>query len=131
MMAGPVPRGLRGRVLAAFVITSALTLVVAAAVLYGPLQSKLRDQSVENLRDAVLNSRTGVTNALGNRIAPPKHGTTSDPDTRPGWDLRRRRIGDAALALRQRIDARVLVDADDADGAELPEFFYDSDFAPS
>ena len=41
-----VPRGLRGRLLAAFVVTSAVTLVVAAAVLYGPLQSKLRSQSV-------------------------------------------------------------------------------------
>ena len=52
-----VPRGLRGRLLAAFVITSALTLLVAAAVLLGPLQDKLRSQSVEKLRDAVVNAR--------------------------------------------------------------------------
>jgi signal transduction histidine kinase len=126
-----VPRGLRGRLLAAFVGTSAITLLVAATVLYGPLQSKLRDQSVENLRDAVLNARSAFTKALGNELKPPKDGTTDEPDTRPEVSQRRFRIGDAALDLRQRIDARVLVDADDADGAELPEFFYDSDFAPS
>src|SRR3954471_10154828 len=126
-----VPRGLRGRLLAAFVITSALTLLVAAAVLYGPLQEKLRSQSVENLRDAVLNSRGAFTTALGKRIEPPAHGAVGEPDTRPAVADRRTRIGDAALDLRQRIDARVLVDADDADGAELPNFFYDSDFAPS
>src|SRR4051794_22364079 len=126
-----VPRGLRGRLLAAFVITSALTLLVAAAVLYGPLQEKLRSQSVENLRDAVLNSRNAFTTALGKRIEPPAHGAIGEPDTRPAVAERRTRIGDAALDLRQRIDARVLVDADDSDGAALPEFFYDSDFAPA
>jgi signal transduction histidine kinase len=126
-----VPRGLRGRLLAAFVITSALTLVVAAAVLYGPLQSKLRDQSVENLRDAVLNARGPVTEALGGEIKPPAHGTSADATTTNAIVARRDRISRAAFDLRQRIDSRVLVDADDADGAELPEFFYDSDFAPT
>jgi signal transduction histidine kinase len=130
MIARLVPRGLRGRLLAAFVITSALTLLVAATVLYGPLQSKLRDQSVENLRDAVLNARGPFTDALGGVIKPPEHGTSADAEPRSEVDARRARIGAAALDLRQRIDARVLVDADDADGAELPEFFYDSDFAP-
>src|SRR4029079_8066354 len=102
-----------------------------AAVLYGPLQEKLRSQSIENLRDAVLNSRGAFTTALGKRIETPKNGGLTDPDTRPAVAERRTRIGDAALDLRQRIDARVLVDADDSDGAELPEFFYDSDFAPA
>jgi signal transduction histidine kinase len=123
-----VPRGLRGRLLAAFVITSALTLVVAATVLYGPLQSKLRSQSVDNLRDAVVNARGAFASALGDKIKPPAHGKSTDTETAE-VAARRSRISDAAFDLRQRIDARVMVDADDADGAELPDFFYDSDFA--
>jgi signal transduction histidine kinase len=129
MIARLVPSGLRGRLLAAFVITSALTLLVAAAVLYGPLQSKLRDQSVESLRDAVLNARPAFATALGPTIKPPEHGKSTDT-TSLEVEARRSRIGTAAFDLRQRIDSRVMVDADDADGAELPEFFYDSDFAP-
>ena len=131
MSARLVPRGLRGRLMAAFVVTSMLTLIVAAAVLYGPLQSKLRSQSVENLRDAVVNARGAFTQALGPVIKPPAHGKSTDPATRPQVEERRAKIGDAAFDLRQRIDSRVMVDADDADGSELPEFFYDSDFAPA
>jgi signal transduction histidine kinase len=117
--------------MAAFVVTSALTLVVAAAVLYGPLQSKLRSQSVDTLRDAVVNARGSFTQALGPVIKPPAHGTSIDSATRPEVEERRSKIGDAAFDLRQRIDSRVMVDADDADGSELPDFFYDSDFAPA
>jgi len=130
MIARLVPRGLRGRLLAASVVTSILTLIVAAAVLYGPLQSKLRSQSVDNLRDAVVNARGAFTAALGPVIKPPAHGRSTDPATRPEVEARRAKIGDAAFDLRQRIDSRVMVDADDADGSELPDFFYDSDFAP-
>jgi signal transduction histidine kinase len=125
-----VPRGLRGRLLAAFVITSALTLVVAATVLYGPLQSKLRSQSVDNLRDAVVNARGTFADALGKRIDPEKPRPESAPE-RPEITARRQAIGQAAFDLSQRIDVRVLVDADDADEASLPEFFYDSDFTPA
>ncbi len=125
-----VPRGLRGRLLAAFVITSALTLLVAAAVLYGPLQEKLRSQSVENLRDAVVNARGSFATALGHPIKPPARGNSTEV-TLPAVEERRSRIGNAAFDLRQRIDSRVMVDADDADGSELPDFFYDSDFAPA
>jgi signal transduction histidine kinase len=125
-----VPRGLRGRLLAAFVITSALTLVVAATVLYGPLQDKLRTQSVDNLRDAVVNSRDAFSDALGHEIKPAAN-TNVDPSQRTEVIDRRRRIGVAAFDLRQRLDMRVMVDAEDADGAYLPDFFYDSDFAPT
>ena len=46
-------RGLRGRLLVAFVLTSVLTLGVVGAIVLGPLQTQLRDQSVDNLSDAV------------------------------------------------------------------------------
>jgi signal transduction histidine kinase len=125
-----VPRGLRGRLLAAFVITSALTLVVAAAVLYGPLQSKLRSQSVDNLRDAVINVRGTFADALGKTIPPAKARAEGAPEP-SAITARRQAIGAAAFELSQRIDVRVLVDADDADQASLPDFFYDSDFTPA
>jgi signal transduction histidine kinase len=125
-----VPRGLRGRLLAAFVLTSTVTLVVAAAVLYGPLQSKLRSQSVDNLRDAVLNARGDFADALGPEIKPDEP-TSEDAPERAEIVQRRNAIGVAAFDLRQRIDVRVLVDADDADDASLPDFFYDSDFTPA
>ena len=38
-------RGLRGRLLLSLVATSAVTLIVAAAITLGPLQSRLRDES--------------------------------------------------------------------------------------
>jgi signal transduction histidine kinase len=125
-----IPRGLRGRLLAAFVVTSAVTLVVAATVLYGPLQEKLRTQSVNNLRDAVLNARGPFADALGKKIEPEKPRSAGAPERTEIID-RRREIGLAAFDLSQRIDVRVLVDADDADGTSLPDFFYDSDFTPA
>ena len=42
-------RGLRGRLLLALVATSAVTLVVAAAITLSPLRERLRTQSRENL----------------------------------------------------------------------------------
>src|SRR4051794_18504520 len=44
-------RGLRGRLLLSLVATSALTLVVAAAITIGPMQSRLRDQSETALQE--------------------------------------------------------------------------------
>ena len=124
-----VPRGLRGRLLAAFVITSALTLVVAATVLYGPLRDKLRTQSVNNLRDAVVDSERVFADALGDTIEPSEPRSLGQPEPNVITD-RRGAISERAFELRQRIDARVMVDAQDADGTALPTFFYDSDFAP-
>jgi len=125
-----VPRGLRGRLLAAFVITSALTLVVAAAVLLGPLQNKLRTQSIDNMRDTVLGMRLEFVTALQPEIPPPDR-TEDDPSARAPVQERFREIGTLALELQQRLDVRVMVDAEDADGASLPDFFYDSDFRPA
>ena len=124
-----VPHGLRGRLMAAFVVTSALTLVVAATVLYGPLQDKLRTQSIDNLRDAVVDSEGVFAGALGGTIEPGDTRGTAQPERTEITD-RRGAISQRAFELRQRIDARVMVDALDADGTALPTFFYDSDFAP-
>jgi len=49
--------GLRGRLLLALVATSVLTLVVAALALVGPLTERLREQSIESLRQAALAAR--------------------------------------------------------------------------
>jgi signal transduction histidine kinase len=108
-----MPSGLRGRLLLAFVGASALTLAVAAGVLLGPLRERLRDQSVENLRDAVAAARASFEVAL-----------EEDPDgTRFAWN-------EPSGALRERTDARVLVgnktltqvgtDLDPNDGLEPP-----------
>jgi signal transduction histidine kinase len=87
-----LPAGLRGRLLLAFVGTSALTLAVAAAVLLGPLRERLRDQSIENLHDAVSFARGDFQDAL-----------EDDP-----WNERFSFV-DPSGALRERTDARVLV----------------------
>jgi signal transduction histidine kinase len=108
------PGGLRGRLLVAFVVTSMLTLAVVAAIVLGPLQTQLRDQSVETLNDALLASAVEFNAALG----------------APDEAERLRRISQASFELRERVDTRVLVDADDDDVA-LPTFTYDSDFSPS
>jgi signal transduction histidine kinase len=85
-----VPRGLRGRLLLAFVVTSALTLGVAIAVVLGPLRERLRDQSVDNLQSAVVT-------AAGEFEGPLERNETF-PE-----------LAAAAGDLRERTDARVLV----------------------
>jgi signal transduction histidine kinase len=128
MKARLVPHGLRGRLLAAFILTSAITLAVAAAVLLGPLQSKLRNQSIDNLREAIVSVRGQFAKALGPRIPPPKPSEENVP--RSAVTERSRRLSAVAFELNQRIDVRVLIDADDGDGTTLPDFFFDTDFTP-
>ena len=48
-----LPRGLRPRLLLALLLTSAVTLGIAATVLLSPLPDRLRQQSATNLRVAV------------------------------------------------------------------------------
>ena len=57
-------RGLRGRLLLAFVFTSAVTLAVAAAITLSPLQERLRDESATALQDAAEDMRPEFNNAL-------------------------------------------------------------------
>ena len=64
-------RGLRGRLLVAFVFTSVLTLAVVGAIVLGPLQNQLRDQSIDNLSDAVLVAAPEVRAALRTRSPRP------------------------------------------------------------
>ena len=87
-----IPSGLRGRLLLAFVGTSALTLAVAAAVLLGPLRERLRDQSVENLSDAVSSSRIDFESDLARYLKGDQFA-----------------LDEQSSELRQRTDARVLV----------------------
>jgi signal transduction histidine kinase len=82
------PAGLRGRLLLAFVLTSALTLGVATAVVLGPLREQLREQSLENMQGPVLSSSAVFEAEMRNG----------------GAGLQRR-----AFDLSERIDARVLV----------------------
>ena len=59
--------GLRGRLLLALVLTSVVTLGAAAAVVLSPLQQRLRDQSIESVRAAVLAARPRFETALARR----------------------------------------------------------------
>ena len=107
VMGRRLPAGLRWRLLLALVATSAVTLGVAALVVLPPLQDRLRDQSVDNLR--------------GRRGPAPRR----EPVRRARRAAaRRRRLGDyptAPLAatrrfeLRDQTDARVLVGDEHAD----------------
>ena len=127
-------RGLRGRLLLAFVLTSAVTLVVAAAITLGPLQSRLRDESADGAaatptEDAALGrSRPRSTKAGSSerkdeatlRAAERPARAPLDELSRPRYDLRERTGG-----------ARVLV-ADPAftnrPAASAPAFLFDTDF---
>jgi signal transduction histidine kinase len=122
--------GLRGRLLLAFVFTSVLTLAVVGAIVLGPLQKQLRDQSIDNLRDTVLVVAPEFRRALERPIPPADDpdATADDSARAAALDTRQAGVGGAVFELQRRIDTRVLVDADD-DESSPPEFFYDSDVA--
>ena len=94
--------GLRGRLLAALVFTSILTLAVAAYALVDPLTDRLREENVQNLRTETLGARPQFQRAL-----------------RDSSSLRRR-----ALDLQERASARVVVGRP----ADLTDFTFDTDF---
>jgi len=119
--------GLRGRLLVAFVATSVLTLAVVGAIVLGPLQNQLRDQSIDNLRDAVFVVAPEFRAALQTELP---GAAPEDPERMRAADARRLKVSGAAFELQRRIDTRVLFDADDDDESP-PGFFYDSDFAPT
>ena len=81
--------GLRPRLLASLLITSAMTLAVAALALLGPLQTRLREESASSFRAAVLAARPGIE-----------------------ADLRSNTTYDDTYRLSQRTGARVLVYTD-------------------
>jgi signal transduction histidine kinase len=86
-----LPRGLRPRLLVALLLTSAVTLGVAATVLLSPLPDRLRAQSATNLRAAVTASRESFEQALRE-------------EPKDAFAVQR-----VAEELRQRTDGRVLV----------------------
>jgi signal transduction histidine kinase len=94
------PAGLRWRLLLALVLTSAVTLGVAAVVVLEPLQQDLHDQSAENLRGTVVSAVPEIQNALGSK--PPERAAATS---------------ERAFDLRYQTDARVLV----GNTALLPE----------
>ncbi|HSD81227.1 MAG TPA: sensor histidine kinase [Solirubrobacteraceae bacterium] len=99
--------GLRGRLLAAMLATAGVTLLVAAAALLPSLQSQLKRQSESNLRAATLASRPPIEEHLREateqeRSRDPQVATlAAEPDLFA--------LQDAALALRNRVDGRVVV----------------------
>src|SRR3954468_24850528 len=123
----PVPRavrqlfrrsGLRGRLLIALVLTSALTLVVAAAALLPPLQERLKTQRVEDLQAATEADVPQFEKALLTSL----RATQGDTDSARRTDLLFR-VQSRANILRQRTGARVVV-------TDLtPERIYDTDTA--
>jgi signal transduction histidine kinase len=82
-----LPGGLRGRLMLAFVLTSAITLAVVSGILLGPLRQQLREQSTNNLERSVISAGPRIQGVWDNE-----------------FDL-----GNEVRALRQRTDARVLV----------------------
>ena len=98
--------GLRGRLMLALVFTSVVTLGVAAFALVRPLTERLRDQSIENLRQATLQARPGFERARD----------------RPAGPQRRQALQDRGLDLQGRASSRVLVGDLVLDGWE-----YDTD----
>jgi signal transduction histidine kinase len=116
--------GLRPRLLAALVFTSAVTLAVAALALLPPLQSKLTDQAAKDLEnattaDAPLFDRDIVDSLARSR----KAGET--PEERLS-DLGRD-IANRAFRLRLRTDARVIVASSVPDAPPI----FDTDTAVS
>jgi signal transduction histidine kinase len=91
-MIGAWIRGLRGRLLIAFVLTSAVTLGVAAAVTLSPLQDRLRRESVRTFRTAVENTLPQFEEAA-----------------RQGAAARQTAFYSAAFDLNTRTNARVAV----------------------
>src|SRR3712207_291097 len=61
------PYGLRPRLLAALVLTAAVTLLAAALTLFGPLQERLREENADSLRASVIASREAITQQFRKR----------------------------------------------------------------
>jgi signal transduction histidine kinase len=125
--------GLRGRLLIAFVFTSAVTLAVAAAIMISPLQSRLRSESATALRQATFNEAQQMETVLLETAEKNEKEEQADPAYAETLRLQRRydKLGDLAQDLRERTGgARVLVaDMTFADQTgDAPSFFYDTDF---
>jgi signal transduction histidine kinase len=126
-------RGLRGRLLLAFVATSAVTLAVAAAITLSPLQERLRSESASVLQDAAEDMRPEFNSALvkagKNKAKKPEDFTDEELKLRgeraselvtPTFELRQRTGGPRVLVADLSWTNRL--------GDESPAFLYDTDF---
>jgi signal transduction histidine kinase len=123
-------RGLRGRLLLAFVATSAVTLAVAAAITLSPLQERLRNESATTLQDATEDMRVEFNNELQKTAKLPVAGPEYVQKVQERRENRASDLSTPAFDLRERTGgARVLV-ADlafmDRTG-QAPGFIYDTD----
>jgi signal transduction histidine kinase len=87
-----LPAGLRWRLLVALVLTSAVTLVVAAVIVVAPLQQDLRTQSAQNLLATVQSAAPDIGRALA-----------AKPEERASA------VSSRAFQLGSQANARVLV----------------------
>src|SRR5207247_1829314 len=95
-------RGLRGRLLLALVATSAVTLAVAAAVTLSPLRERLRQTSINNLRDAVVETESPFSNAMSpvvQKYHPPSTAKTAARKRQAYEAWRDKQLTDANLRL--------------------------------
>jgi signal transduction histidine kinase len=120
-------RGLRGRLLLALVLTSAVTLAVAAAVTLSPLQQRLRDQSESSLQESVVLLRGSFISAM-------REGARKGESPQETLQRQETNLATAASDLRDRSNARVLVanrDMTSLLGTPGTSFITDTDFNPS
>jgi signal transduction histidine kinase len=120
-------RGLRGRLLLSLVATSAVTLLVAAAITLGPLQSRLRSESETVLQQATEETRYDFGIALD------KTDKRKGDENEAGRQGRRATLlGNVARDLRDRTNGARVMATDltftDASGENAPAFLYDTDF---
>jgi signal transduction histidine kinase len=108
--------GLRGRLLAALVFTSAVTLAVAAAITLSPLQSRLRSESANALQRSTEDLRIEFGNALRARKSD-RAGKVAGT----GFELSERTGGARVLAA----------DTTFTNGDQAPAFLFDSDYGVS
>ena len=97
--------GLRGRLLVALVATSALTLAVAAAALLPPLQDRLRTQRANDLETATITDAVNFEHKLRSTLRKERGQPQSTVEA-----ALTTAVQDAALNLRLRTGARVVVD---------------------
>jgi signal transduction histidine kinase len=116
--------GLRPRLLAALVFTSAVTLGVAALALLPPLQQRLTDQAANDLQNATRTDAPLFHDAIVSSLKSTKRAGQS-PDER--LSNLSAAIANRAFRLRLRTDARVIVASSVPDAAPV----FDTDFAGS
>lgn len=116
-------RGLRGRLLLAFVATSAVTLAVAAAITLSPLQQQLRDEATSQLQDSTETMRTDFKDAL---TTGPAKGAEDPRASKRG--RRYRKLVELGYDLSERTNGRVSVTDDlyESSTGESPAFLFDT-----